>query len=579
LAVRENDHVNMPSGSAPWNPFQRESLEEDFLRPDEGNFSLLADRVLYLQQELTNLGHVRPGMRDMPGIFSYSDTLSGNRLPEQSQPRSSTFKEALEAFEGTFRPHHPHSLFNVAPSPMIDTAALGALVLINNPNAIWDLSSGKFTLIEQRIAQYLGELADWNTSCDGAFTSGGKATLMYAVKLGINRCDPSAVEKGLRGKYLLLTSSSVHFSLESVCNFAGLGTKACVRIPSHQDGTIDISALKLELTEGVKNGFLLAGVILAGGPLIDTMADPIKAVRDVVEDVAAEMNLIYTPMIHIDCVVTWPWLAFRRGHGEEAPALSREVLLRIRRLAAAVKEVKYADSFGVDFHKTGLSPYPSSCFIVKDATAFRRINYRPEDSLPHEDSYGQFCSFDRTLENSRSCIGIISAYYVLRRLGWQGLRQYIMRWMEISDTLRQLIRTEFRHLGAIVNERTLGVDVVLRLSFGMEEGLAENLEDASCSVQDEYSALAMGFREWTISSVYCRCNPVPALGYVPLYRSRPSAVALPAFLLYPNSLYSFRDELADVLSSLSNAVSEFLIQKEHIPLGRMDWEGRPLPPR
>lgn len=284
--------------------------------------------------------------------------------------------------------------------------------------------------------------------------------------------------------------------------------------------------------------------------------------------------------MHLDCVVTWPWLAFRDGFVDDGISeLSDSVRNRVAELASQVAEVSEADSFGVDFHKTGLAPYASSCFVTKHSAGFRRLNYQPGEEAFEEDHYGQLCNFDRTFENSRSCTGIITAYYVLQRLGVAGLQKYILRYMDIGDRLRRLIFDEFTELGVVVNRHSLGVDVVIRLGLGMDPGEVRNLELSPRPIKESYARLAMGFRQWTLSSDYCRTTPVPVLGYIPSYQSPDSQTALPAFLLFPNSLYSSAAELRDILSNLSRTVAEFLRVKDHIELGEMDWEGRPLPPR
>ena len=559
--------------------FKPDSLSRDFLSPSEDNFGLLTERISWLQKALLKKGSQRPGIRDMAEVFKYSEELKDSQLPRGAATQRLALWKSLEAFEGTFRPHHPHSLFNIAPSPMIDAVALSALTIMNNPNAIWDLSSGKFSLIEQRVIRYLGTLAGWSSPPDGAFTSGGKATLMYAVKMGLNICDPAVVKTGARNKYLVIASPAVHFSLESVCNFLGVGTNSCARVPADSHGRIDTAALKKILLDAIGTDQLIPAIILGGGALIDTKADPVREVRQILLDVVAKKGLAYVPPIHLDCVVTWPWLAFRHTFVEEYDELRCRARLSIRELAMQVSEVEAADSFGVDFHKTGLTPYASSCFVTRNSNAFRQLNYSSGEIPFEEDYYGQFCSFDRTLENSRSCTGIISAYYVLLRLGSEGLQRYIIRWTEISDDIRVLIAGRFQALGMVVNQSSLGIDVVIRLNLGMSDDTVRNLEFSPLAVQQEYKTLAMGFREWTLSSAYCRTSPVPILGYIPQYRPSPSSEAFPAFLLFPNSLYSSVAELSDVLTRLSDAINEFLKQKDHIALGAMDWEGRPLPPR
>lgn len=273
---------------APALSFASDTLADDFLAPDECNFTLLHDRISWLHKALMAKASPRPGMRDMPRTFTYSEELKDCHLPAGSQSRAAALSASMEAFEGRFRPHHPHSLFNIAPSPMIDAVALAAVTSLNNPNAIWDLSCGKFSLLEQRVIRYLGELAGWSSPPDGIFTSGGKSTLMYAVKMGLNSVDPEVVEMGLRHTYTVISSAAVHFSLEAVCNFVGLGKSSCVRVGATPDGRIDPEGLRRALVDAIDDGRLVCAIVLAGGPLIDTRADPVREARRIVTDVLAE---------------------------------------------------------------------------------------------------------------------------------------------------------------------------------------------------------------------------------------------------------------------------------------------------
>lgn len=47
---------------------------------------------------------------------------------------------------------------------------------------------------------------------------------------------------------------------------------------------------------------------------------------------------------------------------------------KIQSLNEKVQEFKYADSLGVDFHKTGFCPYVSSLFIVRNRDDFYNFN-------------------------------------------------------------------------------------------------------------------------------------------------------------------------------------------------------------
>ncbi|MEW2143276.1 hypothetical protein AB0869_10725 [Micromonospora vinacea] len=546
--------------------FAGDRLDDDFLRPDEANLGRLAARVNEFAEQVSSRRGPRPALLTSVAPFSYGQTVEGAELPFEPQSREVAVTAALEAFEGVWRPHDPGMMFNLTPSPMLDTVALTAVTALYNPNGIWDLTSGKFVLTEQRVLRALGRLAGWSGPVSGTSATGGKATLLYAIKQGLNRCDPGVNDRGVRGRYAVLCSDRVHYSVESVCAFLGIGRDACHRVPTDSTGSLDVAALTGRLHDLTARGVRVAAVILAGGAIIDPMPDPVLPVLQALNG----LGLPYLPLVHLDAVVTWPWLSFLDPRASVGDGVHPEVRRRILALAERLRGIRHADSFGVDFHKSGLSPYGSSCFVTRHATEFRRMVAGSGDNLAPEEGYGDFQVYGRTLENSRQCTGIITAAYVLRRLGVCGLRQYVHRLLTMADDLRDVLSREHRSLGDVLNPESLGADVMLRLRLGT----TGPLRPMDGPAREAYRLLANRFRNWTVSSAYCRDHPVPLLGFVPEYEP-----GLPAWLLHPNSLYTTRSAQSAAMAQLARAVTAF---RDGDTTGGRDngfGEGRPLPPR
>src|SRR4051794_26727904 len=137
------------------------SLETDFLRPDETNRHLLALRVAEIADAVSARQGPRSGLLSSAAPLSYRAELDQAELPLSPAERTEAVSTALEAFDGVWRPHHPDMMFNLTPSPMLDTVALAAVTALYNPNGIWDLTCGKFALLEQKVLRYLGRLAGW----------------------------------------------------------------------------------------------------------------------------------------------------------------------------------------------------------------------------------------------------------------------------------------------------------------------------------------------------------------------------------------------------------------------------------
>lgn len=453
-------------------------------------------------------------------------------FPELPRSFDDAAEHSLEAFEGCIRWHHPHALFNITPSPLIDTVALTSLTALYNPNALWDITSGKFLLLEKRIISFLANLAGWDgAKAGGLFTFGGKATLMYAVKSGLNRCDPSVVEYGLNGRYVVLASANAHFSIESICNYLGLGHTACRRIPVGSSGEIDLSSLEAELHAVASRGDRIACIILDGGGTMNMRIDPVTKVRTVAETVSAEHTLPYVPHIHVDSVISWAWLTLTRTSPYTAdPSLPWSLRNKLKTTVLAVQQIEAADSFGADFHKTGLSPYSSSCYVSRDGQILADLDHADSaDRTTPETHFGDICNFDRTFENSRNCAGIISAYQVLHRLGTHGLGSYLLRLLVSAEMMRSEIKDQYADTMQILNEDTLGFEIVVYFDLEGDGADFKSIEMDTPERKSRYVNLAGHFREWLLHNDYNDRESVPLIGYVAKYTDERHTAGLPAF--------------------------------------------------
>ncbi|WIX85826.1 pyridoxal-dependent decarboxylase [Amycolatopsis sp. DG1A-15b] len=518
--------------------FLGEELRDNFLSPVEDNFSLLAERIGELGKAL-DLKRGPRAAQYANSDFRYPGPDDWPALGECSMDRTTAFARTLDGFEGSFRPHSPDLLFNLMPSPLIDAVALAALTMQVNPNAIWDLMSGKFGLLEERCLRQLAALVGWQGDVGGIFTSGGKSTLLYAVKHGLRQTQVDSASAGISGHCRVLVSPYGHYSLESVCNWLGLGRSACRRVAADERGALDPEALEAELRQAFDDGVIVPAIVVSGGSLIDTCVDDVAEVRRVIDRVVRDFALPYVPHLHADTVVTWPWLTVRASDPALAE-LSEDARRRVLELSAGLRAVSHADSFGVDFHKTGLAAYTSSCYVSRRMSSLRRLELDDEGpDLPLR-RQGDRPVYQWSLDNSRSCAGIVMADFVLGRLGRAGLSEYVCRLAAVSDRFRTQLDGPYRSLGTVVNRTSLGLDIVLRVNLG--GGSAADVDE------QEYES----FRDWLAASEYARSRPVPVLGYVPRYKG-----GKPAFLLLPSSLYADDQTAESALSEIAEAVRRY----------------------
>lgn len=115
-------------------------------------------------------------------------------------------------------------------------------------------------------------------------------------------------------------------------------------------------------------------------------------------------------------------------------------LVKIYSMKEKIIEIKYADSFGADFHKTGFCPYVSSIFMAKnfnDVTGLGNKNDRGIENL----KFGEYSPFEYTLELTRSSIGPVAAYTAFESFGIKGFQEIIYKIFQIVNILETIYRT------------------------------------------------------------------------------------------------------------------------------------------
>jgi glutamate/tyrosine decarboxylase-like PLP-dependent enzyme len=188
--------------------------------------------------------------------------------------------------------------------------------------------------------------------------------------------------------------------------------------------------------------------------------DDLQALHAMRDGLVRDFKLDYTPHIHADAVIGWAWSVFRDYPFAENPLGFRG--RTVRALAAAASRIRHlglADSLGIDFHKTGFSPYISSLFLLRDRADFGTI-VRQRETMPYLYHSGQYHPGMFTLETSRSGTGIMAALANLLLLGKEGFRTLIGHAVEMAEVLREEIisRPEL----SVLNDQNYGPVTLFR---------------------------------------------------------------------------------------------------------------------
>lgn len=417
---------------------------------DEKPLNSWVNRIEYFRDAATSLHSYGPKYQN--NAFVYEKEIEDFQISYNGEDSKTVLTELSHILEGGIRSQSSQAVFNMVPQPLMDTQAAAAAMQLYNVNAIMDTYGGKALLYEQQVARLLGKWVGWSKA-NGLACNGGKITLLYAIKSAIKRMAPDSDKLGIPKDIVILTSEGAHYSIEHCCEFLGLGSNQCIRIPVDASKGVSHFNLQDTIRKQHNAGKRIAAILCCGGTTLDFVCDDTQSIVDSVHSVKKDLNLEYTPYLHFDSVIGWLWFSFL-SDSTRLETLPLPIASKIQKALDKFKGLQRFDSFGVDFHKNGLCPYSSSFFIAKDLPITRHNNGASK-------SYGEVRAFDFTFENSRPASGIASAWVSLKRLGIKGLQEYLISLLEASDQFKFILSSHANV--TLLNNDSLGWEVIFSL--------------------------------------------------------------------------------------------------------------------
>jgi L-2,4-diaminobutyrate decarboxylase len=366
---------------------------------------------------------------------------------------------------------HPNSQVNVVPPSTIPSIMAFIAAAIYNPNIIWDEYSALFAKAEIEAISMLSRLVGYDPQqSGGVFTFGGTGTILYGCKVGVEKAlGGRGNVEGIREDLKIVASTSSHYSHYNVSSWLGIGTRNLVLIPANQQSEISLPDLEEYLRKAFEEGTKVAVILATMGTTDAFGIDDLGAIVRLRDRLATEYELEHPPHIHADSVIGWAWSVFRDYDFSENPlGFLPRTLHALQKSAQRISILAKADSFGVDFHKTGYAPYISSAFLVRDRRDLSLLSREPE-KMPYLYQFGQYHPGIYTLESSRSGAGALAALANIHLLGKQGYRTLIGHFVEMAELLRQ--RLEEHKFIRVINEGNNGPVTLFRVyPDGMEAG-------------------------------------------------------------------------------------------------------------
>lgn len=358
---------------------------------------------------------------------------------------------------------HPNAQANVIPPPTIPSITANIAASLYNPNLIWDEYSAGFAEAEiEAVAMLAGLLGYDPAEAAGVFTFGGTGTILYGIKTALEKASGGrAMTEGVRRDYKVVASDTSHYARLNVTGWLGLGSNNLVTIPTNNRNELSLPHLAAALRECCERDEIVAAIIVTMGTTDAFGIDDLAAVAALRDRLVGEYHLPYTPHIHADAVIGWPWMVFN-DYDFAANPLGFHVRT-LRALKASLKRIAplhLADSVGIDFHKTGYAPYVSSLFMTKHRGDLGLLSRDPA-AMPYLYQFGHYHPGLFTLECSRPAGGALAALANLRLLGKQGYRVILGHSVEMAEVLRE--RLEGLDCAVVLNEGNLGPVTLFRL--------------------------------------------------------------------------------------------------------------------
>lgn len=360
------------------------------------------------------------------------------RLPDRSATVEDVTADLVDYFKGLTIWGHPRTQINVVPPPSISSLIATVLTGLYNPNLAWDEYSHKVALAEVEAIAMTAALMGYDPArASGVFTFGGTGTTLYGVKVGIEKALPGAMHHGVGDGAIVFASDASHYCRYNVAGWLGLGTNNLISIPTDPRNSLRIDLLRDQARAVLQGGRPIAAIIATLGTTDAFGLDDLTAIVALRDELVREFSLPYRPHVHADAVIGWAWQVFSDYDFETNPLGFRP--RTVRALAGARQRIRHlnlADSIGIDFHKTGYTPYISSLVLFKERDDLGLLS-RSQDQMPYLYQFGEHRPGMFTLETSRSGVGALAAVANLKLLGKEGLQVTIGHIVEMTQLLRE----------------------------------------------------------------------------------------------------------------------------------------------
>ncbi len=334
----------------------------------------------------------------------------------------------------------PASVENVICAPS-DAAIYGTMVgVMANANLVYSEYAELAVDLEAAVVRMIASLVGYDPQhATGIFTGGGTFCNLYGYLLGIRKSMPNARTLGLGGDsdYRIINSLGGHYSNTTNLSLLGADSRKTIRIRITDNNEMDMADLERQLRACFQLGCVIPTIMLTMGTTDTFGVDRVTPVVELRDRLCAEYDVRTKPHVHVDSAIGWPIAFFINYDFDRNPLrINQATIPSLLRYSQYFSELKYADSFTVDFQKWGYVPYTSSLVMIKNRQDLNALAHDPENFSYFEQGMQSETPMHSTIECSRSAAGVFGAYTALTQIGVEGFQTLIANCLQNANYFR-----------------------------------------------------------------------------------------------------------------------------------------------
>lgn len=524
-----------------------------FLSENGGNFNNLL-RLINLA--VTNVVE-NQGVGPLFPVFNtktISEVVLDSSIPKQANLDHNSSIASLNVYmQRSVKANSPRMVKNVIPQPSFIYFAAYVAASLYMGNAVTGEDAGEALKTELACAASIAKMAGMDPEkSSGVFTFGGTGTNFYATKLGLAKVSPEHMLKGIRSNdVVVIGNKASHYCEQTAANWLGIGQQNFIQVKTNIDQTTNLVDLEAKCRELLTQGKKIASIEAVGGTTSNMAIDDLEEISAIIERLVKDFKLEYKPHLHCDSVQGWVWLNFV-GYDFEANPLGfdKKIIEKARINSTKISKLHFADSFGVDFHKTGYVPYNSSMVILKNKEDFNLLKRQKDIMTPLFHDANEYNPGIYTIETSRSTANILATWITLQSFGQEGYQVLLGHALMMREVFVQAHK-KLNDVGLVIeNVESSAADVYIRcIKTGRDVKAEHQKELDDDKLLAENTKCTSDFYEW-FTTIHEGSNPKIAFSKSTAsfynHNSTP-VVALRFYLLSANNTKESIEFLIDYL--------------------------------